>query len=80
MGTDPYAANTWRVRMGRVRKGFQRLNDLIFLKETREIKKVTLLYHKFQVVLLPKKIFGLVWKKTISNIPMVVFLLLFINL
>jgi hypothetical protein len=33
---DPYALNTWRVRMGRVRKGFQRLNDLIFVKETEE--------------------------------------------
>jgi hypothetical protein len=34
--TDPYALSTWRVRMGRVRKGFQRLNDLIFMRETEE--------------------------------------------
>ncbi len=34
--TDPYALNTWRLRMARVRKGFQTLNDLIFLKEIEE--------------------------------------------
>ncbi len=34
MSRAPYAINTWRVRMGRIRKGFRRLNDLIFLKET----------------------------------------------
>ncbi|MCC5925580.1 MAG: hypothetical protein JJU41_03375 [Bacteroidetes bacterium] len=34
LGPNPYAVNTWRMRMSRIRKGFQRLNDLIFLKET----------------------------------------------
>ncbi len=32
----PFAINTWRVRMGRTRNGFQKLNDLVFIKETEE--------------------------------------------